>query len=76
MQTTVLIVDDHAGFRASARRLLEDGGYVVVGEAPDGVAAVASARELQGAPPLTLHLVAANTTTSGLVTLTYQPAWH
>jgi DNA-binding NarL/FixJ family response regulator len=37
---TVLIVDDHAEFRASARALLEAEGYVVVGEAVDGVQAV------------------------------------
>ena len=30
---TVLIVDDHSGFRASARELLECEGYDVVGEA-------------------------------------------
>ncbi len=34
--TTVLIVDDHAGFRASARRLLQAEGFDVVGEAGDG----------------------------------------
>ncbi len=36
MQTTVLIVDDHASFRASARLLLEAEGFEVVGEAEDG----------------------------------------
>ncbi|HEY6069259.1 MAG TPA: response regulator transcription factor [Gaiellaceae bacterium] len=36
MQRTVLIVDDHPAFRASARTLLEDEGYEVVGEAEDG----------------------------------------
>jgi len=35
---TVLIVDDHPGFRAVARMLLETDGWRVVGEA-DGVAA-------------------------------------
>ena len=44
MVRTVLLVDDHGGFRAMARLLLESGGYDVVGEA---AAAVASARELQ-----------------------------
>ena len=43
--TTVLIVDDHPGFRRCARRLLEREGYEVVAEAPDGESAVASARE-------------------------------
>jgi DNA-binding NarL/FixJ family response regulator len=33
---TVLIVDDHAAFRAGARAVLEADGYDVVGEAPDG----------------------------------------
>lgn len=46
-ETTVLIVDDHAGFRACARRLLEREGYHVVAEAADGASAVASARELR-----------------------------
>lgn len=46
MPTTVLIVDDHSGFRASARRMLEASGYAVVGEAADGAAALAAAREL------------------------------
>jgi DNA-binding NarL/FixJ family response regulator len=37
---TVLIVDDHAGFRGFARRLLEADGYTVVGEADDGSSAL------------------------------------
>jgi DNA-binding NarL/FixJ family response regulator len=36
----VLIVDDHAAFRASARALLEAEGFDVVGEAADGAAAL------------------------------------
>ncbi len=36
MAITVLIVDDHPSFRASARMLLEAEGFEVVGEAPDG----------------------------------------
>ena len=47
MAATVLIVDDHPGFRAAARRLLELEGYVVVGEAEDGMTALARARELR-----------------------------
>lgn len=39
MPGTVIIVDDHAEFRASARALLEADGYEVVGEAGDGDAA-------------------------------------
>jgi DNA-binding NarL/FixJ family response regulator len=38
--TTVLIVDDHPSFRATARALLEAEGYEVVGEAEDGLAAI------------------------------------
>jgi DNA-binding NarL/FixJ family response regulator len=40
MATTVLIVDDHAAFRASARLLLEAEGFDVVGEAADGGSAI------------------------------------
>ena len=39
MRRTVLIVDDHEGFRASARALLEAEGFEVVGEAADGAGA-------------------------------------
>jgi DNA-binding NarL/FixJ family response regulator len=46
MDTTTLIVDDHAGFRTSARVLLEMDGFRVVGEAADGAAAVAAAEAL------------------------------
>ena len=44
MNRTVVIVDDHAGFRRSARRLLEADGFVVVGEASDGASALAEVR--------------------------------
>jgi DNA-binding NarL/FixJ family response regulator len=47
MATTVLVVDDHSGFRACARRLLEGAGYRVVGEAEDGASALTRARELR-----------------------------
>ncbi len=47
MKRTVLIVDDHAGFRASARRVLEAGGYSVIAEAADGSSGVAAAAESQ-----------------------------
>lgn len=43
---TVLIVDDHEVFRASARTMLEREGFDVVGEAADGASALALAREL------------------------------
>jgi DNA-binding NarL/FixJ family response regulator len=47
MRPTLLIVDDHAGFRSLARRLLTSGGFDVVGEATDGQAAVTAARRLR-----------------------------
>jgi CheY-like chemotaxis protein len=47
MPTTVLVVDDHASFRTSARLVLEDGGFIVVGEAVDGASAVAQAQRLR-----------------------------
>jgi DNA-binding NarL/FixJ family response regulator len=40
MAVTVLIVDDHPSFRASARMLLEAEGFEVIGEAPDGLTAL------------------------------------
>jgi len=47
MRPTLLIVDDHPGFRLLARKLLEAGGFEVIGEAANGHAAVATARELR-----------------------------
>lgn len=47
MARRVLIVDDHPGFRAVVRRLLECEGHTVVGEAADGRSAVAACRELR-----------------------------
>jgi DNA-binding NarL/FixJ family response regulator len=52
VRQTVLIVDDHAGFRSAARALLEEGGFAVVGEAADGATALAAARDL--APEIAL----------------------
>ena len=46
MATTVVIVDDHPGFRASARMLLEAEGYDVVGEAADGASGLKVVAEL------------------------------
>jgi DNA-binding NarL/FixJ family response regulator len=43
----VVIVDDHDGFRAAARKLLEAGEYRVIGEAEDGESAVTAVRELR-----------------------------
>jgi DNA-binding NarL/FixJ family response regulator len=47
MQRTVLIVDDHPSFRASARAVLEAEGFEVVGEAGDGTGAVSETRRLR-----------------------------
>jgi len=44
---TVLLVDDHGGFRRMARFLLESGGYLVVGEADTAAGAVTSVRRLE-----------------------------
>ena len=46
MGATVLIVDDHPGFRAQVRRMLESEGYRVVGEAGDAASALEAARAL------------------------------
>ena len=43
----MLIVDDHAAFRASARALLQAEGFDVVGEAADGAGAVEAVVVLQ-----------------------------
>jgi DNA-binding NarL/FixJ family response regulator len=43
---SVLIVDDHAEFRRSARALLEAEGFEVVGEAVDGASALIGAGRL------------------------------
>jgi DNA-binding NarL/FixJ family response regulator len=43
---SVLIVDDHAEFRRSARALLEAEGFEVVGEAADGASALIGAARL------------------------------
>jgi DNA-binding NarL/FixJ family response regulator len=43
----VLVVDDHAGFRAEARMILERGPFRVVGEAVDGSSALDEVARLQ-----------------------------
>ncbi|MGQ0668713.1 MAG: response regulator [Actinomycetota bacterium] len=47
MRTTILIVDDHPGFRSRARAVLEADGYEVVGEAADGASAISTSRDLR-----------------------------
>ena len=44
---TVLIVDDHADFRASARALLELQGFEIVGDVEDGEAALEEVKRLR-----------------------------
>jgi chemotaxis response regulator CheB len=46
MAPTVLIVDDRASFRRTARVVLQAEGFLVVGEAADGAEALAKAAEL------------------------------
>jgi DNA-binding NarL/FixJ family response regulator len=46
VKKTVLIVDDHAGFRSWTRSLLETEGFLVLGETDDGASAVSAARDL------------------------------
>lgn len=45
--TSVLIVDDHLRFRATARRWLTRGGFDVIGEAADGADALEAAARLR-----------------------------
>jgi DNA-binding NarL/FixJ family response regulator len=47
VERTVLIVDDHPGFRSAARALLEADGFEVVGEAADGESGLAVAERLR-----------------------------
>jgi DNA-binding NarL/FixJ family response regulator len=46
MTKTVLIVDDHAGFRSIATLLVQSAGYDVIGEAADGAEALAAVEQL------------------------------
>lgn len=43
----VLIVDDHPGFRAAARAVLENDGYIVIAEADDGTSGIDAATDLR-----------------------------
>jgi len=47
MTPSVLIVDDHARFRRTARRALERDGWMIAGEAEDGAGALRAARALE-----------------------------
>jgi DNA-binding NarL/FixJ family response regulator len=77
MANTVLIVDDHAGFRLSARRMLEADGFEVVGEARDGSEAIeATARTRPEIVLLDVYLPDANgfDVASELAALPHPPA--
>jgi DNA-binding NarL/FixJ family response regulator len=57
MGASVFVVDDDAGCRINVRRLLELEGYTVVGEAADGLTALARMRDLKPAIALVdVHL--------------------
>lgn len=47
MTLSILIVDDHAGFRARARAMLRSEGFAVIAEASDGASAEATARAMR-----------------------------
>lgn len=47
MDLTVLVVDDHPGFRAEARSLLAADGFSVVGEAEDCASALSETSRLR-----------------------------
>src|SRR6202035_3649160 len=47
VRPTVLIVDDHEVFRASARALLQAGGFDVIGEAAGGIEAIEAVSTLR-----------------------------
>ena len=49
MPERVLIVDDHARFRAAVRAMLEADGFKVVGEAADGAGALVACARLEPA---------------------------
>ena len=49
MPQTVLIVDDHAGFRRAARQILEEDGYLVIAESATGGEALETAARMRPA---------------------------
>ncbi len=69
----MLIVDDHPTFRRFARRVLEEAGFRVVGEAADGAAAIEATRALRPAAVLLDVLLP---DTSGLVVASILAGTH
>ena len=47
MAMSILIVDDHSGFREAARRVLEAAGFDIAGTAADGESAIAAVKDLR-----------------------------
>ena len=47
MVRSVLVIDDHAGFRIGARMVLERGPFAVVGEAADAASGLLAAERLR-----------------------------
>jgi DNA-binding NarL/FixJ family response regulator len=47
MRQTVLVVDDHGGFRSCVRELLGAEGFEIVGEAADAASGIEAARALR-----------------------------
>ena len=47
MPQTVVVVDDHAGFRVHAAEMLEAAGFAVVGSCADGRSALAAITDLR-----------------------------
>jgi DNA-binding NarL/FixJ family response regulator len=47
VRRTVLVIDDHPGFRRTARRLLQAEGFDVIAEAPDAATGIEAARMLE-----------------------------
>lgn len=47
MSPSVLVVDDHAGFRSSVRNLMQSDGWWVVADVGDSVEALRAARRLR-----------------------------
>ena len=47
MPQTVLIIDDHAGFRSAARGLLDADGFDVIGESATGIEGLEAVKRLR-----------------------------
>src|SRR5436853_312704 len=73
---TVLVVDDHPSFRATARALLEAEGVSVVGEAADGAEAIVTTSDHEPHKVATIALAltaGVSFVVSGLIALRRRP---